>query len=522
MRVADLHAVLDELAPWALAEPDDNCGLLVGAGEATVTKILVALELTLPVLEEAVDAGCDVIITHHPLLYVPLRSVVESQPRERLVRQLVREGIALFACHTNLDAAPGGLADICAAALGLRALEPVRRAPAGWYKFVGFVPPDSVETVAAAVFAAGAGRIGEYWDCAYSSAGTGWFTPGEQAHPAVGSITVPERTPELRWETVVPRSRIGAVITAFVGAHPYEEPAFDVYPVEDVVLRAGLGRVGTLGEGTTLGVLAQTVAERFELRHCEWSGEDARPVQRVAVLPGSGRGLIDAAASMADVLVTGDLGYHDAERAAERGLALVQVPHDDVEWWALRQWAERLRARLKADHDGSEAEVVTSKEWRSPWTAGGPHVDTGSPTRTTPRPAVAGSVRLRVDGGSRGNPGPSAIGIVMEDETGQMLQTLGQAIGPATNNVAEYRALIEGLKMARAAGAAKVEVLADSELLVKQMRGEYRVKNEGLKPLHAEAAALARGFDDFSIRHVPREQNAAADRLLNEALGAGG
>jgi dinuclear metal center YbgI/SA1388 family protein len=527
VRVADLQVLLDRLVPWALAEPGDNCGLLVGAEEAAVRRILVALELTEAVLQEAVDVGCDVIITHHPLLYTPLRSLVESRRREALVRRLVGVGVSLFACHTNLDAAPGGLADICARELGLGEVEPLQRASAGWCKLVGFVPPESVEAVAAAVFAGGAGRIGEYRDCAFAAAGTGWFTPEKGAHPTVGSIAVPEKTPEIRWETVVPRARVAEAVSTFIRVHPYEEPAFDIYAVDDVIPGVGLGRSGVLGERTTVAALAQSVKTGFALRHCEWSGDGARPVRRVAVLPGSGRSLIDAAALVADVLITGDLGYHDAERAGERGLALIAAPHEDLEWWALRRWADGLRTTLSSEPRGSEVDVVTSRRWQSPWTGTdaevvGTQVDPGGSGGLGSDQSIPGRVRLRVDGGSRGNPGPSAIGVVMEDVSGQVLQTLGRAIGRATNNVAEYRALIEGLKMARAAGAAEVEVLADSELLVKQMRGEYRVKNEGLKPLHAEATALVRGFVKFSIRHVPREENAMPDRLLNEALDGGG
>ncbi len=127
-------------------------------------------------------------------------------------------------------------------------------------------------------------------------------------------------------------------------------------------------------------------------------------------------------------------------------------------------------------------------------------------------------MRIRVDGGSRGNPGPSAIGVVLEDADGHVLETVGQTIGVATNNVAEYRALLTGLELAEGAGAREVEVLSDSELLARQMSGEYRVKNEGLKPLHARARALVEGFDRVSIRHVSREENTRADELVNQAL----
>jgi dinuclear metal center YbgI/SA1388 family protein len=510
--VSDLEAVLEKLAPRVLAEPGDNVGLLVGDRQAAVRGILVALELTDAVMAEAVAGGYDTILTHHPFLLSPLSPRVESRPRERTVRELIRRGINLIACHTNLDSAEGGIGAIAAEALGLEGTVPLRRSPAGWAKFVGFVPAEAAEGVAAAVFAAGAGRIGDYEGCAFSAEGRGWFTPGPEAHPAVGRLDLPERTLELRWETVVPRSRLTAVIDAYIAAHPYEEPAFDVYAVDDVLTRTGLGRSGTTPAPTTPGALAEQVAGVFELSACNWSGDAARQVRRVAMVPGSGRSLMSDAAGQ-DVFITGDLGYHEAERAAEMGLAVINAPHGELEWWCMRRWIPALEAALA----GSGVEVVTSKTWRSPW-----NNETGNPAQTQlfdiPEAAEPRRLRLRVDGGSRGNPGPGAVGVVLEDLDGHVVEEFGRTIGVCTNNVAEYRALLAGLELAERAGVEELEILADSELLVKQVRGEYKVKNEGLKPLHEEAKLRLRAFKRVALRHVPRGQNAEADRLVNKAL----
>jgi len=525
--VADLLCLLERLAPTSLAQPGDNCGLLVGDAEAPVQRILVALELTEPVFREALLGGYDCILTHHPLLYAPVRSLVESRPKERLLRWLVAGGMTLIACHTNLDAASGGLADIAGEALGLEGMRPLEPATAGWYKLVGFIPEDSVETVAAAVFGAGAGGIGEYEGCAFASQGTGWFTAGPGSHPTVGEVSRPERVPEVRWETVVPRARVGAVLRAFVEAHPYEEPAFDLYPLEDVLPRVGLGRVGVLPEPVSVAVLAETVTNVFGVGGVTWSGKSWRLVQRVGVLPGSGRGSIDNAARQCEALVTGDLTYHDAEKAEESGLALVNVPHGELEWWAFKRWSEVL-AEATAE---VEVTVTLSSEWCSPWgrvvqdgCCGGEGLDAGKGASHVDRaPALWGTpevvgLRMWIDGGSRGNPGAAAIGVVMEDSLGNLIRTISRTIGTTTNNVAEYRALLAGLEAAEAFGTGQVEVLSDSELLVRQMRGEYKVKNEGLKPLHAEARERAARFTGFSIRHVRREENAAADQLVNKAL----
>lgn len=511
MLVADLEAVLERLAPRALAEPGDNVGLLVGDRRAEVRRVLVTLELTDAVLEEAITGGYDTILSHHPLLFSPLAGVLESRPRERMVRELIRRNIDLIAVHTNLDSAEGGIAAVAAQALGLEGTVPLRRSPAGWVKFVGFVPPEAAESVAAAVFGAGAGTIGDYEGCAFATEGSGWFTPGRDAHPVVGQSGSSERAPEMRWETIVPRGRMAAVIEAYLAAHPYEEPAFDIYPIEDVSSRAGLGRSGTLAEETTMAALAERVASMFELTTCRWSGEGSRPVKRVAVLPGSGRSMLSDAAGH-DVLITGDLGYHDADRAAELNLSVIDAPHGELEWWCLRRWIPVLEAVFA----GSGVEVDTSKNWGSPWS----NVDSdATQTRLFDVPdAPQGRLRLRVDGGSRGNPGPGAIGVVLEDHAGNVVEEFGRTIGVCTNNVAEYRALIAGLESAARAGAKELEVLADSELLVKQVRGEYKVKNEGLKPLHGEATRLMREFKRVVVRHVPRAENAEADRLVNEAL----
>ena len=532
MLIADLEAVLERLVPKALAEGGDNCGLLVGSEQAVVRRLLVALELTEPVLDEAVSGGYDTILTHHPLLFLPLRSLIDEHPRERLVRRLIAGKISLFACHTNLDAAPGGLADILGDALGLREMTPIQYAPAEWYKLVGFVPPESVEQVAAAVFAAGAGTIGEYQECAFASEGRGWFTPGPAAHPAIGEPAVRQRISEIRWEAVVPQARLGGVIAAYVSAHPYEEPAFDVYPVQDVLPSAGLGRVGGLPESTTVSALAARVADVVGLGGCPWSGDGDRIVSRVGVVPGSGRSLIDAAAPSCEVMITGDLSYHDAERAGEMGLSLIAAPHGELEWWALCRWAETTLREQLAE---GEVTVSISREWQSPWVEATPRglaatpenaatggsssdMTSAAPARGSGEARRSPRVCLRIDGGSRGNPGPSAIGVVLEDDDGRVLETVSRTIGVATNNVAEYQALLTGLELAERAGAREVEILSDSELLVRQMRGEYRVKNEGLKTLYEEAKGRMDAFDHISFRHVSREDNTRADALVNQAL----
>lgn len=527
MLIQDLELVLDELAPFATAESWDNVGLLVGRRSAVAHKVLVALDLTEDVVQEAVTGGYQAIVAHHPLLFVPLRRVTDGDRAGIIVSQLIAADVSAFALHTNLDGAPGGLCDLVAGELGLAEVAPLVRTPARWKKFVGFVPVDSLPKVSAACFSAGAGAIGKYRECSFSVEGQGTFLPEEGAHPAIGAVGRRESAAEVRFETVVPEHLAPAVVRAYIAAHPYEEPAFDLYPVEDLLTRSGQGRVGLLRESASVESLAETMGELLGLSQVAFSGEGNRLVDRVAVVTGSDGGLIEEAAAQAELLITGDLRYHDAERAADLGLALVSAPHFELESWALRQWAGGLAEMLGA----RRVQVSYSSSEVGPWRLASP----GRRTKHGPRepqlfavdrtPAAAesdeGLLVIRIDGGSRGNPGPSAIGVVVEDADGRVLEEVSARIGMTTNNVAEYQALITGLETALDRGARRVRVLSDSELLVRQMRREYKVRDQGLKELFLEAVSLARRFDHVDIKYVPREENAAADALVNRALDGG-
>jgi dinuclear metal center YbgI/SA1388 family protein len=544
--VEDLEQVLERLAPRAYAEAWDNSGRLVGRRGSLVERVLLALDLTEEVVVEATNDGFQAILTHHPLIFAPLRRVTDQDRLGLLVTQLINADITLVAAHTNLDSAPGGLNDIATEALGLLDTRPLVPAQAGWKKLVGFVPPSTLEDVSRAVFDAGAGTIGAYRECAFATDGHGTFLPSEGAHPQVGRVGRTEQVEEARWETVVPASRVAACVRAYVDAHPYEEPAFDVYPLEDVAIRGGMGRVGSPAVRLSLVSLAETVAECFGLPRVTYAGDPERLIDRVALVTGSGGGLIEEASAVADVLITGDLRYHDADRAADLGMALIVVPHDHLESWALRRWAPTLREALKP----WGVEVAYSKNGRSPWRQAhavvrskngqtldeddrvvrlfdlqeayegseGAEVTTPVPAKEATQEADPETYVLRVDGGSRGNPGPSAIGVVLEDAQGNVVEELGARIGHATNNVAEYQALLTGVETALDRGVRRLRILSDSLLLVRQLRQEYKVKNEGLKGLYFQARALISQFERVEIAHVPREQNTAADALVNMAL----
>ncbi len=531
MRVSALMAELDRLAPFQLAEDWDHVGLQVGSGGTQVGSVLVALDLTDELLDEAARVRADLLLVHHPPIFTALEAVTDDTPAAALVLRAAREGRTVIACHTNLDKTRAGLADQACAILGLENVESIAPAPVQWLKLVGFVPADELADVRAAMFAAGAGVIGDYEHCSFAIPGSGSFRPRETAHPAVGRVGADNSTDEVRLEVVLPRSRRRAVLDAYVTAHSYEQPAYDVYPVEDEVSGTGLGRLGYLPQPMSLQELATLVAQHFHLPSVRFSGAPSRRVLSVAVVPGSGASTVDYVRGRADVLVTGDADYHEAQQALRSGVPIVDLPHETVEGRALERWTDTLAERLSPAGVSvsffagpgalwSYAVPAADQDKPSVDDPGGERLDVSDVGIESASVAPQGRYRLFVDGGARGNPGPAGIGVRLEDPDGEVIEEIADAIGTATNNQAEYQAMIAGLELALDRGIQEVTVLADSELVVRQLNGEYRVKDAKLKPLHAHALQLLHQVPDTQLRHIPREQNVEADRLVNQALDA--
>ena len=515
MKTRALLAELDRLVPFQLAEPWDNVGLQVGSPKAEIKRILVTLDVTAAALEEAGRRSCEGILTHHPLIFSPLDGVLDDGYPGSAIAHAIRAGITVIAAHTNLDKARGGLAELAGIMLGLEGMQPLQPSPVEWLKLVGFVPVDEVEAVSSAVFAAGGGMIGNYEHCSFAIPGTGTFRPLPGATPAVGTAGTDNSTDEVRLEVVFPRAARRAVLDAYVRAHSYEEPAYDVYAVDDEVAGVGLGRVGDLAEPRLLGDLVADVAHIFRVPSIRYLGDARHRVSRVAILPGSGASAIAAAAVKAEVLITGDMKYHDAADAVGLGLALVDLPHEAAEVSTLQRWADHLADRL-GPH-GVQVEFFAGQ--RSPWHYAGPaqrpsHMSVDDVSSEEP----SGHFELFVDGGARGNPGPAGIGARLLTDQGKVAEELADFIGTATNNVAEYQAMIGGLEMALDHGARRLTVYADSELVVRQLNGQYRVKDANLRVLHDQALRLLHELPDVEVLHIPREQNAEADALVNRAI----
>lgn len=343
-RVNLIVEAVERITPGALAEEWDNCGLQVGVPAVEANKILVALTPLPEVFGEAEEKGADFLLFHHPLIFEPLKSVdTRSYPGD-LIARAMRGGMTVYASHTSYDAAPNGVSVALARALTLEEPLEVLVPRGALNKLAVFVPEADVDAVAGALNEAGTGVIGEYTHCTFRTPGTGTFLGGEGSDPYLGKKGRLEKVEEVRLETVAPGYALKPVVAAIRESHPYEEPAFDVYRIDGHPKDCGYGRVGYLPETLSPEDLRSHVSERlgFEARLVS-APEPGRPIERVAVLGGSGGSFIrEAAASGAQAYITGDLDYHDALLAESLGLAAIDAGHAATELPSLEPLARRL------------------------------------------------------------------------------------------------------------------------------------------------------------------------------------
>lgn len=375
--VADLAALMEDWAPAWTAESWDRVGLLTGSAVAPVARAWVALELSDELLQEALSQGVDMLLLHHPPLFKPLTGLRSDRPVTARLLKAAAAGLAIFAAHTNLDAAPGGVNDALAIRLGLGQTRPlVPLAPDGLVKLVTFVPPAHYDEVATALFAAGAGRIGIYRDCAFVASGKGTFLAPPEASPYLGRAGQREQVSELRLETLLPQAQGGQALAALRRVHPYEEPAVDVYPLRQAPVGFGLGRLGSLAAPMAVADFAAWAARELGASAPMLVGACQAPVSQVAVVGGSGGDLLKGAARAgAQLLVTGEARYHAAQEAADLGLGLLTLGHFQTEVVIVEPWARRLAAevaklgldcRIEAYQDGQDP-------WHNPLAGQSPH-----------------------------------------------------------------------------------------------------------------------------------------------------
>ncbi len=340
--------VIDELAPPSIALKDDPVGLQVGRFDDEVRGIIITLDVESATVRLAEESGANLIVSHHPLIFSPLSSINYQTPGGALIRDIIAKGFNVYSAHTNLDIAPGGVNSVLAGLFGLKNTEIIEiTGHDPLIKLVVFVPEGYEEAVRDAVSEAGAGWIGNYSHCTFQAAGTGTFLPRDGSNPYIGSQGNLEKVSELRLETVFPDSARDRVLGAMLKSHPYEEVAYDLYPLANHGVARGLGLVGELSEISTLKELTARCGELLQTGAVRGWGEKDKKVLRVAVCGGSGGTLIkEAILKKADVFISGDFKYHDISLARSEGLALIDAGHYATEYPIVNRLADYLKDKL--------------------------------------------------------------------------------------------------------------------------------------------------------------------------------
>lgn len=325
----EVFQLMEHWAPKKLAYDWDPIGLQVGHHHKKVSKILVTLDVLESVVDEAIEQNADLIISHHPLLFHPLKQLNINTPKGRVVEKLIKHDISVYAAHTNLDVAPGGVNDMLCDVLNIEAKDfLIPKQTEKLYKVVVYVPISHIESIREALGNSGAGHIGNYSHCTFHTEGTGTFKPLEGTNPYIGEHGKMEFVDEVRMETIVEEVKLSEVVDAMIAAHPYEEPAYDIYPMKNEGQKYGLGRIGELKEPMDLKTYSSFIKEALDIPGLRVVGDLTKQIKKIAVLGGSGEKYIhDAKRKGADVYITGDMSFHPAQDAWQMGLAVIDPGH---------------------------------------------------------------------------------------------------------------------------------------------------------------------------------------------------
>ncbi|MCX5637322.1 MAG: Nif3-like dinuclear metal center hexameric protein [Planctomycetota bacterium] len=351
MKIKDIAAAIQKIAPLELAQGWDNVGLLIGSPQQNVKNILLTIDITKDVVAEARRLKTDLIVSYHPVIWDGLKKITTEGP-ESVVYDLIRRGIAVFSIHTALDSAIGGVNDGLAEIVGIQDGKPigdyVDTDLGEIYKLVVFIPINAVKKVSDAVFAAGAGKLGSYSHCGFQAQGTGTFLPLEGAKPAIGRKGKLEKVPEVRFETIVPAEKLEDCIAAMKKAHPYEMPAFDCLKLYNPQTKFGLGRIGKLARPLRIDQIVKKIKRYTGARAVGIIGDKKGLVKTAAVCAGSCGEIINSViAAKIDLYVTGELKHHQALAAQEAGLTCICLSHTVSERFMLKKLAKQLQKEVK-------------------------------------------------------------------------------------------------------------------------------------------------------------------------------
>lgn len=368
MKLDRLIALLERIAPLYRAEAWDKVGLHVGGVSQNIRRAMLCIDLTEPVIAEAAKARTNLVVSYHPPIFEPLAALTDATWKQRVTTEAVRRRIAVYSPHTALDAAEGGVNDWLAHGVGDGEVAAVMTRPNEQdlkYKIITFVPLEWLDKVRRAKADAGAGCIGAYSECSFSVEGEGTFRGDASTSPAVGKAGRFERVAEHRLEMVVTAGLLDHAVRMLREAHPYEEPAIDVYRLEpvDAPGRSGLGRVITLKKAVSRATLVQRVKKHLGVKHVEVA-DAGRPIRRVAVCAGAGGSVLEAMTEQPDAFITGEMRHHDVLDAVSQGVTVLLAGHTHTE----RPYLREYRRRIIREGGGKGVDWLISRTDKAPTT----------------------------------------------------------------------------------------------------------------------------------------------------------
>lgn len=311
MKIKEIIDALETFAPLPLQDSYDNAGLQVGLTETEATGALLCLDVTEAIIKEAVALGYNLVISHHPLIFKGYKSISGKDYIERCIIEAIKNDIVIYSMHTNLDNAMNGVSFKIAEKIGLQNVKVLEPISDKLLKLVTFVPTEQATEVRRTLFEAGCGNIGNYDSCSYNLKGEGTFRANDGAKPFCGEVGQEHTEEEVRIETILPDFIKNSVTKALIKAHPYEEPAFDFYPVKNVWNQMGAGVIGELDEPMSELEFLKEIKKTFEVGCLKHNRLNGRLIQKVAICGGAGSFLIPKAVGKADVFITGEVKYHD-------------------------------------------------------------------------------------------------------------------------------------------------------------------------------------------------------------------
>lgn len=347
MRCDKIIKLIEDWAPKEIAWEKDNVGLQVGSLQREIKNILLSLDVNERVVDEAIRKKCNLIITHHPLLFKPLTQIDTNKNKQaRIIEQLIKKDITLYSAHTNLDFAKDGVSYQLAKKMGIQNPKILLNHSSNLYKLAVFVPISSVEKVAAAIHGAGAGIVGEYSFCSFRTEGTGTFLGSDKSNPAIGKRGKLEKVNEIKLEVLINSFDLNNVLESMKTAHPYEEIAYDVYPLVNENVNYGAGVIGDLEKDISAEEFLKHVSKSLQIKNFRFTRGKNKKIKKVAVCGGSGSELIDTAIKKgADAFVTADIKYH-AFQDAEKQILLIDAGHYETEIPSTEELKSRLTSFL--------------------------------------------------------------------------------------------------------------------------------------------------------------------------------